>query len=30
MQLSDIPAIETQRLIKRGPEPEDYTNYKAT
>ncbi len=25
-----IPVIETERLILRGPEPEDYPNFKAT
>lgn len=26
----DIPTLETNRLILRGPEPEDYPNFKAT
>ncbi|KAJ54716.1 GNAT family acetyltransferase [Actibacterium mucosum KCTC 23349] len=26
----DIPVLETGRLILRGPEPEDYPNFKAT
>jgi RimJ/RimL family protein N-acetyltransferase len=26
----DIPVLETQRLILRGPTPEDYPNFKAT
>lgn len=26
----NIPVIETQRLVLRGPEPEDYPNFKAT
>lgn len=30
MATSNIPAIETKRLILRGPEPEDYPNFKAT
>merc|ERR1711916_361186 len=27
---ASIPTIETKRLILRGPEPEDYPNFKAT
>ncbi|MDG1430989.1 MAG: GNAT family N-acetyltransferase [Paracoccaceae bacterium] len=27
---SNIPVLETQRLVLRGPEPEDYPNFKAT
>jgi RimJ/RimL family protein N-acetyltransferase len=30
MTRTRIPVIETQRLILRGPEPEDYPNFKAT
>ncbi|MCV2882353.1 GNAT family N-acetyltransferase [Actibacterium sp. XHP0104] len=30
MSTTDIPVIETQRLILRGPEPEDYPDFKAT
>lgn len=26
----DIPVLETQRLVLRGPEPEDYPDFKAT
>ena len=26
----DIPILETKRLVLRGPEPEDYPNFKAT
>lgn len=26
----DIPVLETRRLILRGPEPQDYPNFKAT
>lgn len=26
----DIPVLETQRLVLRGPAPEDYPNFKAT
>ena len=29
-QLPDIPVIETRRLVLRGPEPQDYPNFKAT
>jgi RimJ/RimL family protein N-acetyltransferase len=27
---ADIPAIETRRLVLRGPEPDDYPSFKAT
>lgn len=30
MILSDIPVLETKRLVLRGPEAEDYPNFKAT
>ncbi|MDW4497298.1 GNAT family N-acetyltransferase [Sulfitobacter sp. D35] len=30
MSGSDIPVIETARLVLRGPEPEDYPDFKAT
>lgn len=30
MPTKSIPVIETRRLILRGPEPEDYPNFKAT
>lgn len=30
MATANIPVIETQRLVLRGPEPEDYPNFKAT
>lgn len=30
MSTVNIPVIETQRLVLRGPEPEDYPNFKAT
>ena len=30
MATSNIPVIETKRLVLRGPEPEDYPNFKAT
>ena len=30
MSTSTIPLIETKRLILRGPEPNDYPNFKAT
>jgi len=30
MSTAIIPVIETQRLVLRGPEPEDYPNFKAT
>lgn len=30
MLKSDIPVLETQRLVLRGPEPEDYPDFKAT
>ncbi|SFC50984.1 GNAT family N-acetyltransferase [Tropicimonas isoalkanivorans] len=26
----DIPVLETERLVLRGPEPQDYPNFKAT
>ena len=26
----DIPVLETKRLILRGPEPQDYPDFKAT
>ena len=26
----DIPVLETERLVLRGPEPDDYPNFKAT
>ena len=28
--MSDIPVIETRRLVLRGPEPQDYPDFKAT
>lgn len=30
MPLTNIPVIETRRLVLRGPEPEDYPDFKAT
>ncbi|MDR9485675.1 MULTISPECIES: GNAT family N-acetyltransferase [Sediminimonas] len=30
MPSQSIPVIETQRLVLRGPEPQDYPNFKAT
>ncbi len=30
MATANIPVLETKRLILRGPEPEDYPNFKAT
>ncbi|CUK04061.1 GNAT family N-acetyltransferase [Shimia thalassica] len=30
MATKNIPIIETKRLVLRGPEPEDYPNFKAT
>ena len=30
MPLDAIPVIETKRLVLRGPEPEDYPNFRAT
>ena len=30
MAASSIPVIETKRLVLRGPEPEDYPDFKAT
>jgi RimJ/RimL family protein N-acetyltransferase len=30
MAAKNIPVIETRRLVLRGPEPEDYPNFKAT
>ncbi|XDA99147.1 GNAT family N-acetyltransferase [Sulfitobacter sp. LCG007] len=30
MSTADIPVIETRRLVLRGPEPEDYPDFKAT
>ncbi|MGR3714047.1 MAG: GNAT family N-acetyltransferase [Shimia sp.] len=30
MSTVNIPVLETKRLILRGPEPEDYPNFKAT
>jgi len=30
MSLQNIPTIKTNRLILRGPEPDDYPNFKAT
>ncbi|NRB34354.1 MAG: GNAT family N-acetyltransferase [Rhodobacteraceae bacterium] len=30
MATQNIPVIETNRLVLRGPEPEDYPNFKAT
>ena len=30
MPLSEIPVIETNRLVLRGPEPEDYPDFRAT
>ena len=30
MSIVNIPVIETRRLILRGPEPEDYPDFKAT
>ena len=30
MPATKIPVIETKRLLLRGPEPEDYPNFKAT
>lgn len=30
MPTSRIPVIETRRLVLRGPEPQDYPNFKAT
>ncbi|QOL81644.1 GNAT family N-acetyltransferase [Pseudooceanicola spongiae] len=30
MPLSDIPVLETSRLILRGPEPQDYPDFRAT
>lgn len=30
MPATNIPAIETKRLILRGPEPQDYPDFKAT
>ncbi|MDV4143374.1 MULTISPECIES: GNAT family N-acetyltransferase [Shimia] len=30
MATRNIPVIETKRLVLRGPEPEDYPNFKAT
>ncbi|MEL6992734.1 MAG: N-acetyltransferase, partial [Pseudomonadota bacterium] len=30
MPPSTIPLIETKRLVLRGPEPDDYPNFKAT
>ena len=30
MPTSTIPLIDTKRLVLRGPEPDDYPNFKAT
>lgn len=30
MATSQIPVLETERLVLRGPEPEDYPNFQAT
>ena len=30
MTATNIPVLETQRLILRGPEPQDYPDFKAT
>ena len=30
MTLPDIPVLETDRLVLRGPEPGDYPDFKAT
>ena len=30
MPTKTIPILETKRLVLRGPEPEDYPNFKAT
>ena len=29
MATAHIPALETRRLVLRGPEPQDYPNFKA-